>query len=237
MKVAYDQTKNPFAEPSPFMQATLAGDAGSMRLLLDRGADIKAIGGLALSIAVTVNCSQCVDLLVSKNLDKDAYTFALLTTAFLGDTKAIRLMLDHGADVNVVDPLGRTTLMYAALSDLMPVEAVKLLIEHGANVNAKSSHARSADTGQSVLDIAKLYGQAPIVDLLVKAWCNERWPCHTRAAAGAWKHDPDCDSTKPSVASALRRRFYFEVGLHLLPQQQSRSYDRWSCTKERIRRR
>ena len=162
-------TKNPFAEPSPFVQATLAGDDESMRLLLDHGAQIKDTSGLALSLAVTVNCAKCVDLLVSKNLNKDDYTFALLVTAFLGDAKAIRLMLDHGADVNVPDPLGRTVLMYAALSDSMPLESVRLLVEHGANVNAKSLHARSADTGQSVLDIAKLYGQTPIVDLLVKA--------------------------------------------------------------------
>jgi hypothetical protein len=81
----------------------------------------------------------------------------------------MRLMLDHGADVNAVDPLGRTALMYAAASDLLPLEAVKLLIERGANVNAKSRHAQSGDAGQTVLDIAKLHGETPIVDLLVKS--------------------------------------------------------------------
>ena len=50
---------------------------------------------------------------------------------------AVRLMLDHGADVNAVDPLGRTPLMYAAASDLLPLDVVKLLIERGADVNAK----------------------------------------------------------------------------------------------------
>ena len=79
------------------------------------------------------------------------------------------MALDHGVDVNAVDPTGRTPLMYAAVSDLLPVDAVKLLIERGANVNARSQHARSGDTGQTVLDIARLNGQTPVVDLLVKA--------------------------------------------------------------------
>ena len=60
-------------------------------------------------------------------------------TAFLGDVNAVRVMLDHGADVNAFDPLGRTPLMYAAGSDLLPVDVVKLLIERGADVNAKDT--------------------------------------------------------------------------------------------------
>ena len=51
--------------------------------------------------------------------------------------KALRLMLDKGADVNASDALGRTPLMYAAASDILPLDAVKLLIERGADVNAK----------------------------------------------------------------------------------------------------
>ena len=56
---------------------------------------------------------------------------------------AVRQMLDHGADVNAVDPLGRTPLMYAAASDLLPLDVVKLLVERGADVNAKDAHKLS----------------------------------------------------------------------------------------------
>jgi hypothetical protein len=59
--------------------------------------------------------------------------------------------------------------VYAAGLDSIPTEVVKLLIEHGADVNAKSPHKKSVDTGMSVLDVATLRGQTPVVDLLVKA--------------------------------------------------------------------
>jgi hypothetical protein len=116
-----------------------------------------------------VQCAKCVDLLVAKGLDKDLYTAALLQIAMLGDANAVRLTLDHGADVNAVDPLGRTALLLAAASDTLTPEVIRLMIEHGGNVNAKSTHARSGDSGRSVLDIARLHGQTPVVDLLIKA--------------------------------------------------------------------
>src|SRR6266436_6213346 len=78
-------------------------------------------------------------------------------------------MLDHGADVNAFDPLGRTPLMYAAASDLLDVDVVKLLIERGADVNAKDSHKQGGDSGMTALDIAKLHGETPIVAWLVKS--------------------------------------------------------------------
>jgi hypothetical protein len=106
---------------------------------------------------------------VAKITDKAAYTMALQNTAVFGDLRAVRLMLDHGADVKAFDPLGRTALMYAAISESQPLEVVKLLIERGADVNAVSQHKKSGDQGWTVLDIAKKNGETPIVQTLVKA--------------------------------------------------------------------
>jgi len=78
-------------------------------------------------------------------------------------------MLQHGADVNAPDPTGRTALMYAAVSDLLPAEQIKMLIEKKADVNAKSQHPRSGDTGLTALDLARLHGDTPVVDLLLKS--------------------------------------------------------------------
>ena len=160
---------HPAAESSPLMEAAAAGDAANMELLLGRGADVKEAGEPALEMAVTVRCSKCVALLAAKNLSKKDYSVALANTVVFGDLNAVRLMLDHGADVNAIDPLGRTPLMYAAASDLLPLDVVKLLVERGADINAKDAHKQGGDSGFTVLDIAKLHGETPVVEWLVKS--------------------------------------------------------------------
>ena len=160
---------NPLAESSPLIEAATSGDAAIVQLLVERGANVKAAGPPALLMAVTQRCSKCLDLLAAKGPDQAAYTGALPDIAALGDVKAVRLMLDHGADVNAFDPLGRTPLMYAAGSDLLALDVVKLLIERGADVNAKNRHRQAGDAGLTVLDLAKLRGETPVVQLLVKS--------------------------------------------------------------------
>ena len=167
---------HPATESSPLLEAATGGDAAGMELLLSRGADAKSVAQPALTMAVSLQCAKCLSLLVARDLDKAAYNGALPDTAFLGDANSVRLMLDHGADVNAYDPLGRTPLMYAAGSDLVAVDVVKLMIERGADVNAQDRHKQSGDAGLTVLDIAKLRGNTPIVDLLVKAGAKSSGP-------------------------------------------------------------
>ncbi len=160
---------HPLTESSPLVEAATAGDAAIMEMLLAKGADAKAAAQPALTMAVTARCARCLSLLAARDLDRSAYSLALPDVAVLGDANAVRLMLDHGADVNAFDGLGRTPLMYAAASDLLALDVVQLLIERGADVNALNRHKNSGDAGLSVLDIAKLHGDTPIVDLLVKS--------------------------------------------------------------------
>jgi ankyrin repeat protein len=169
-------TSNPSAESSPLLEASLAGDAEIMQALLDHGADLKDIAGFALANAAGADCTKCIDLLVARNLDAMQYTIALQIVAVLDDPNLVRLLLEHGADVNAPDPTGRTALMYAAVSDLLPVEQIKMLIEKKAGVNAKSQHPRSGDTGLTALDLAKLHGDTPVVDLLLKSGATSGVP-------------------------------------------------------------
>jgi ankyrin repeat protein len=159
----------PASESSPLIEAATAGEAGMMQLLLDHGADAKAGAQQVLTMSVTNGCSKCFDLLAARKLESTAYTASLPEVAVLADVKTVRTMLDRGADVNAYDPLGRTPLMYAAATDTLPLDVVKLLVERGADVNARSRHKQSGDAGLSVLDFAKLHGQTPIVEWLVKA--------------------------------------------------------------------
>jgi ankyrin repeat protein len=160
---------HPLAESSPLLEAATAGDGAAMELLMARGADVKTVGQMSLEMAVTVRCAKCLALLAGKDLGREAYTMALPNIAVFGDVNAVRLLLDRGADVNAVDPLGRTPLMYAAASDLLPLDVVKLLVERGAGVNAKDAHKMGGDFGLSVLDIARLHGDTPVSEFLAKA--------------------------------------------------------------------
>ncbi|MGP8243379.1 MAG: ankyrin repeat domain-containing protein [Bryobacteraceae bacterium] len=158
---------HPAAESSPLIEAANAGDAASVELLLGHGAEVKTAGETALETAYAVRCAKCASLLLAKGLSKLDYTIALGNIAALGDVNAVRLMLDRGADVNAVDPLGRTPLMYAAASDLLPLDEVELLVERGADVNARDGHKLGGDSGLTALDIASLHGETPVVAWLV----------------------------------------------------------------------
>ena len=160
---------NPIGESSPLFEATTGGDPAIMALLIAHGADVKAAAEPMLAMAITLQCAKCIDLLVAKDLDRGAYTGALQDTAILGDVNSARMLLDHGADVNAADALGRTPLMYAVGSDVLPIDLVKLLIERGADVNAIDGHNQAGDTGVRPLDIARWHGDTPILELLIKS--------------------------------------------------------------------
>lgn len=163
----------PENESSPLIEAVTAGDAATTELLLAHGADGKAAGETGLSMSVATSCDKCLEMLAPKITDKDVFTASLQDIAVYGDMKAVQLMLDHGADVKAYDPLGRTALMYAAVSDMLPLDEVKLLIDRGANVNAKSKHTNAGDEGESVLEMAKRNGDTPVVKLLLASGAKD----------------------------------------------------------------
>lgn len=160
---------HPDTESSPLIEAATAPDPESVDLLLKRGAGTTTGGQTALSMAAQLRCSRCLDLLAARITDKAAYTGALGEAVVCADFASVKLLIDHGADVNAFDPLGRTPLMYAAVSDRAQLDVVKLLVEKGADVNAKDKHQKSGDAGMSVLDIAKQQGQTPVVEYLERA--------------------------------------------------------------------
>jgi ankyrin repeat protein len=158
----------PVSESSPLLEALTGGDEETVELLIRRGANAIATAEMGLVMAVTTKCDKSLALLASQITDTNAYAIALGITAVFGDANAIRVMLDHGADVNGRDPFGRTPLMYAAISDELPVDAVELLIARGADVNAQDTHTKAGDAGLTVLDIARQNGDTPVVQLLEK---------------------------------------------------------------------
>ena len=79
-------------------------------LLLDRGADINAVGGdygTALGAAAFTGEEKIVSLLLDRGADINAvggkYGTALGVAAFTGEEKIVALLLDRGADISTVD--------------------------------------------------------------------------------------------------------------------------------------
>jgi ankyrin repeat protein len=174
VKLLLDHYANPLATSphilgtrTPLDEAASAGDDAVVRMLIERGADAKRAGPLALFYAVKSNCMKCFDLLV-KSADRDTLNAATtLLAPPLGNAEALKLLLDHGADANAKDQGGAPLLALAAASDTLPIEAIRALLDGGADVNAKDAR------GKTALDIARQRGATPITDLLLKAGAKE----------------------------------------------------------------
>src|SRR5207245_8091594 len=77
-----------------------------------------------------------------------------------GDSRALSTLLDRGADATIKDGEGRTLLMRASASDLVPPATIGALIARGADLTAVSPK------GDRAVDFARLHGHTAIVDLV-----------------------------------------------------------------------
>ena len=154
-------------DTTPLVEAAYSGDEAEFRLLLAHGADVNAAGPAALGFSLRAQCMPCVEALL-KTMNPALITPTMVMGGPpLGPALATPLLLEHGGDLNARDPEGRTLLMQAAASDAMPVEVVTLLLAKGIDVNAASQ------SGETALSLAKLRGNTPIVDLLLKAGAKD----------------------------------------------------------------
>src|SRR5262249_55905716 len=142
----------------PLVHAILQNQVAEVRALLDRGLDANATVAPAKE-----------DQWVIQQGDDPAPPLLVLAARFgVPESPEIRLLLEHGAKVNVADRTGRTPLMNAAQLGWMP--AIEMLIEKGADVNARDA------AGKTVLMYAMGNGNLTAVATLVEkgARVNDR---------------------------------------------------------------
>jgi len=82
-----------------------------------------------------------------------------------GKKEIVELFISYGADVNVKEDSGLTSLHIAAIKGKKDI--VELLIKSGADVNAKATN------GATPIGIAKYEGHNDIVDLLLENGAKE----------------------------------------------------------------
>src|SRR5262249_43640068 len=119
------------AGTTPLLRAAKAGDVVAMRVLLDKGADVKAANrnGINPLMAAAGLGTKEEDTTGRHKTQPEAI-------------EAIKLCLDAGVDVNAVDGSGRTALYGAALQGFDQV--VQFLAEHGAKLDLKDRQGRTA---------------------------------------------------------------------------------------------
>jgi ankyrin repeat protein len=78
-------------------------------------------------------------------------------------TEIVRLLIEHGADINVKNRVGHTPLYYAV--KYKNINLIRELIEHGANVTERD------DFGSTYLHIASSFANLETVQILIE-YCD-----------------------------------------------------------------
>jgi ankyrin repeat protein len=154
---------------TPLMEAAYGGHVETVKLLLERGADlsIKKRDG-ATAWTLTSN-SQVLDLF--KNVE------ALVTAAAEGNQTAVQDLMRKGTPVNALNRSGEAALHTASWQGR--TEIVKLLLANGANPELKKTD------GATPLALASGQNHPEIVTLLNEAISKQPAPAQTPANSPA----------------------------------------------------
>lgn len=126
---------------NPLHYAALYGSPESVRILLNRGADVKARNkSEATPLIYGAYNFDKARMLVEKGSDINAKSSADMTPLLVavsvhGNTATVRYLLEKGADVKAAGPLGSDALQTAAMKG--DAEMVRLLLQKGADPKRK----------------------------------------------------------------------------------------------------
>jgi ankyrin repeat protein len=151
------------------------------------GLDVNEKGWEGRTLLMLTQCPEVAELLLQRGAEVDAgepddWT-ALMWSAWKGDVEVMRVLIDHGADVNVQCSVEkRTPLIVASESDVISIAewvgrpnkdqplldhhrllaTVKLLVERGADVNRADVH------GATPICYALRYKCLNVVEFLIE---------------------------------------------------------------------
>ena len=152
---------------TPLHEATKQGDAALVRLLVERGADVRAAGAGPLTWSVRAGCNDCLAALGMDFPAKSATSVMMGSSPPRSPAQGLAWLLEKGADANARSAAGYPILLLAAASDAMPADSVRALLDHGADVNARGPN------GETALMLASEHGATPIPGILRKAGAHD----------------------------------------------------------------
>ncbi|KAF5584289.1 ankyrin repeat [Fusarium subglutinans] len=134
---------------TPLSLAAINGHEDTMRVLIDAGSDMEArtvhSNRTPLHWAVFKHRVESTRLLLQRGAQvnaKDEFGTALCYSAGEGHLDIVKLLLDHGADIELTSIHEETPLSLAAQRGR--VDVVRLLLAHGANIDAKNWRGKTA---------------------------------------------------------------------------------------------
>ena len=165
-------------DDAPLVAAAKAGDAGTVRQLLESGADVETpdwAGWPPLVWAALRLHDEVIELLLDAGADieaigrggKNSGTPLMMAAKKFGGTETMALLLSRGAAINGTDQYGRTALMIAAKHGR--AENLAFLLEHGADPTARNT----LEKDPTALALARAYGRDEAVRLLMAAGARE----------------------------------------------------------------
>ncbi|GBM73409.1 hypothetical protein AVEN_163205-1 [Araneus ventricosus] len=125
---------------------------GNFELVLEIigfGADLNVVnnyGSTPLTFSLEKRCHKTTEILIKRRIDlsfqcQRGWT-AVMIASMIGDLWSVRILLEHGANVNTYDATKKTALMYAIEGNYPKV--IKELLEYGANPAMRDATNKTA---------------------------------------------------------------------------------------------
>lgn len=164
----------PVFNANPFVLASYAGNAKSLKRLLAAGGKVDeafiAIGTSrttpmlgAFKFGDVEVANTLIDLGAPVDF-ADGNGITMLGRCVLNnEIEMARTLIARGANVNVVDKLGMTPLLWAANVDFGDTAMIELLLKSGAKADARNKD------GLTPLELARKHGHATLIPVLEKA--------------------------------------------------------------------
>ncbi|HZH30892.1 MAG TPA: ankyrin repeat domain-containing protein [Pyrinomonadaceae bacterium] len=116
------------------------------------------------------------------------YWRPLHSAALEGTSEGVRLLLDHGAQVNATDRFGRTAIWNSALGG--NADVARLLIERGAIVNA-APVSIDGMVGETAIEEAAEGGETEVLEVLVENGAGDQQSLNSALWHAVWHNHPE----------------------------------------------